>query len=780
MPCRPARLRDRIDVRHAPLLVPALGFLVGIVAETHALFVPLGMLVIALGLFRREAAAALVCGVLIGHVHGHPAIVTRELPTARYAGTITGDLRSNDDGFLTFPISIDGIGTLRANANAKLAAGERVVLRGRISPFDVPRNPGEPSARAIALDDGLVGEMRVSAVLQRERPDLHDIRVWMPLARAWASSIVRAYVPEPDASVLAGALWGERSTLPHALRDDFQATGTVHVLVTAGLHLGVIAALAAWACTLLGVPRTAGSLTTIPLVYAYACFSGWHLPSQRAAAMITVALIARACGARPVTLNTLALAAIVVAAAWPVALESISFALSFSCVAAIVLFADHLGTWLHAQRLPEPIADALALTTATQLGVWPLTAATFFTVAPYAVIANAIVVPLIGAIMLGGLAILVVHASLPLAAIVARWDDWLLTIAVGATHVIAQLPGARLRIPPPPLWAIAAYDGTVVIAAIIMRRYPRLAFIFLAVASLGVAASSLPRGPGAFTITMLDVGQGDGIVLRTPRGHTILIDTGGRLERGATIDGSSPAERSADRIVLPYLIRAGITHVDLLILTHPHGDHVGGCLGILNNFSVGEILDSGQSYAGRAYADCRHAAIAHHVPVHVVKRGMRWSTDDGIAIDILAPTDTPLVDTGDDVNENSIVARLSYTCTGGPFTALFMGDAGMVREAELLRSGIDLHADFLKVGHHGSRYASTPVFIAAVRPSLAAISVGRHNLFGHPARSTIETLRKSGARVDRTDRCGAITTTIQTHRDARVSTMLECISAPAP
>jgi competence protein ComEC len=764
-------------MQRAPLVLPAAAFLLGIVAQAHGLSVPFAFVCVAAAFLRRDAAMGAAFGLLIGCLHGHPWIVEKELHTARYYGTVVGDVRT-EDGAVLFPLAIAGFGTLRASSRENVAAGERITVRARISPIDEARNPYEPSPRTMAIDDGLSGQIAIERILRRAPADPHDVRIWPTIARERAARIIRAALPEPAATVLAGALWGERGTLPQDVRDDFQATGTVHVLVTAGLHLGVIATLIGAGLALLAIPRVAAALGTIPVVYGYAWLSGWHLPSQRAAAMIAIALLARACGARAVSLNTLALAAMVVAASWPVAVESVSFALSFSCVASIVLFAEPIAGWFVKRRVPELVAEALALTISTQIGVWPLTAAVFFTVAPYAIAANAIVVPLVGATMILGIATLIAHPLVALSSVFARWDLWLLELILQTTHAIAALPGARLTMTPPPLWSIVVYDLLVVGAAVALRLRPALAAITVAGACAAVAIAANVRPSQPFSITMLDVGQGDSIVVRTPRGHTILVDAGGRLERGATIDGRSPAERSAERIVIPYLRRAGITRVDLLILTHPHGDHVGGCLGIVTQFRVGAIFDSGQSYDGRAYTDCKRAAAERHVPILIVHRGLHWSTDD-VSLDILAPTDSPLVDTGDDVNENSIVARLTYTRNGGSLRALFMGDAGVARESELINHRIDLRADFLKVGHHGSRYASSPAFIDAVMPRSAAISVGRHNLFGHPAQSTIETLQREGVSSFRTDQCGAVTIAPGNAGEVDVATMLHCANAPA-
>ena len=206
--------------------------------------------------------------------------------------------------------------------------------------------------------------------------------------------------------------------------------------------------------------------------------------------------------------------------------------------------------------------------------------------------------------------------------------------------------------------------------------------------------------------------------------------------------------------------------------THPHGDHVGGCAPVVRALRVDAIADSGQRYAGRAFVDCLRAAHERGVPVAVVRAGMRWASDDGVTLDVLAPSDPPIADGRDDVNENSIVLRLSYAHDGQVFRALFTGDAGQASEARLLASGTDLRADLLKVGHHGSRFASQAAFLAAVQPRLALISVGRHNTFGHPAGSTLATLRAAGAAVYRTDTCGAVVIRIQ--REIHPTPMAAC------
>jgi competence protein ComEC len=183
---------------------------------------------------------------------------------------------------------------------------------------------------------------------------------------------------------------------------------------------------------------------------------------------------------------------------------------------------------------------------------------------------------------------------------------------------------------------------------------------------------------------------------------------------------------------------------------------------------VDGIADSGQQYGGRAFSDGLREAALHHVPIHVARCEDRWATDDGVTLSVLSPCGALFADGKNDVNENSVVAMLAYR----DFRMLFMGDAGFQAEQRLLASSVDVRADVLKVGHHGSAYSSAPTFVAAVHPKFAFISVGRHNLFGHPAAATLATLRSAGGSTYRTDLCGA--TIVEAGMNVRITTTLDC------
>jgi competence protein ComEC len=716
---------------------------------------------------RVVVSVALAAGVVLA-IARVPAGYDARPHAVTLSGVVVDSPRAEAFGS-TFPLRLaDGTTVEVTAAGAPPAVGARLRVRGRLEPFDSARNPGEPSARALAGERGLTAQLARGRTLATDAPDGRDASTWIPRLRAWASAAMRAHVEEPEASILAGALWGERGTLPPDLRSEFQDTGTVHILVTAGLHLGVVAALVAWLLELGGCGRVASSLLGIVAVWLYAAFSGAHLPSLRAATMISFGLAARACGREPFSWNALGAAAIAIAILWTPEVESLSFALSFSCVAAIMLFAKPIAHALERVRLRGFAGEAIALTIATQIGTWPLGAAAFLVIAPYAVVANALVVPVVGIAMVVGFAQV---ATSPVGAVsqaLANLDESLVLWIVSVVRGVAGLPGAHLIATPPPLWAIVAYDAAMVAVAALLRcrRYAYASLALVAAAAL-VAWPPRPVSHNLI-VTAVDVGQADGLLIRTPSGHAYIVDAGGKLERGPDVGGASPAEAVGERVMVPFLIRQGIHHVDAVLLSHPHGDHVGGVPPVLRALGADLFADSGQTYPGHAYHDALDVLGSEHVPIVYPRGGTVWNTDDGVAFRFYSPTLPLLTNTRNDINNNSLVFRLEY----GHFRMLFTGDAGAEAEARILASGADVRADVLKVGHHGSAYSSTPEFIRAVSPRYAVISVGRNNLFGHPAPSTLETLAHAGARVYRTDEDGAVTIDTDGAGGVRITTLI--------
>ncbi len=242
-------------------------------------------------------------------------------------------------------------------------------------------------------------------------------------------------------------------------------------------------------------------------------------------------------------------------------------------------------------------------------------------------------------------------------------------------------------------------------------------------------------------VEMLDVGQADSILIRSAGGKNVLIDAG---------EGQND--------VVSQLRTAGVDHLDLVIATHPHADHIGGMEQAIAAFPPKVYVDSGLTHTTETYRSLMRAIEGTSIGYRTALTGTVFNLDDGAKIEILLPGDTRLRDTRSDLNANSVVTRLTH----GSDCFLFTGDAEAVTEQLLIQNGIT-QCDVLKVAHHGSEYSSTQGFLDAVRPKIALVSVGTDNRYHHPGRDTMDRLTAMGISIYRTDLAGAVTLTSTGH-----------------
>lgn len=336
---------------------------------------------------------------------------------------------------------------------------------------------------------------------------------------------------------------------------------------------------------------------------------------------------------------------------------------------------------------------------------------------------------------------------------------------IRAVDRFATLPFAHVDVPPPThaflilywvslaafAWAVHAGLGK----RVLLTGGACASAVLLAVYCLpGLAAALDPR----LHVDAIDVGQADCLLVRAPGMHAMLVDGGGKLERmGAAVVAQPIGDRIATRTVLPFLLRHWVLHLDAVVLTHPHGDHAGGLAVILAREHVSTLWDSAQLYGGPAYQRALDVVGERHIAWRRALRGESFDLGPATHVRVLAPEAPFIAGTASDINNNSVVLRVEF----GRSAILLTGDAQAEAEARLLsHGGADLRADVLKVGHHGSAYSSTPEFLAAVRPRIAIISCGQHNVFGHPSPRTLAALREVGATPYRTDLRGGVSVSI--------------------
>lgn len=259
-----------------------------------------------------------------------------------------------------------------------------------------------------------------------------------------------------------------------------------------------------------------------------------------------------------------------------------------------------------------------------------------------------------------------------------------------------------------------------------MRGKIGLALCLVLLATVSVAAQ--------LEVTFLDVGQGDSILIREEAGVVILIDGG--------------TERAGRSILLPYLRSQGIEHLDLVVATHPHADHIGGLIPVLENLSVGRILADGQVHTTRTYERFLTIIDDQGIPFSLGRAGQSWEFINIDRFAVLHPKE-PFIE---GLNENSLVIKLQY----GQVAFLFTGDLETTGEAQLLPYGDDLKAEVLKVGHHGSSSSTTADFLHQVSPEIAIIQAGVDNTYGHPHKEVVARLQAAGTLVYRTDELGSV------------------------
>ena len=577
-----------------------------------------------------------------------------------------------------------------------------------------------------------------------------------------------------DAPVFEAMLLGEKSELDQELKLRYQMAGMVHILAISGLHISILGMGLFSLLKRIGLGNAGAGLVSLCVMLQYGMLTGGSVSAMRAVCMFVLNVGARVLGRTYDLMTALALSAIFLLLDSPAYLYSSSFLLSFGAVVGLGAVSPHL---IRITGAKGKAGKALISSLSVQAATLPVMLVFFGEVSVIGILLNLFVLPTVGGVLISGLCCSVlglfsVNAGRA-AAVPGRILLWLyekVCMFAGKLPFCTWIGGL------PEIWQSISYYlllASGIILAYVMasgiqkkeenqlavgkkvsensdkirgvfrkaakRVYP--AGIFLLAAAAGTFV--LSRKPGKeLRITCLDIGQGDGIVLEIPDGGVFLMDC-----------GSSNKKNTAQYQLLPYLKSRGISHINGIMISHTDKDHISGIMELLEFMEQG--LTSVRSDAlilpdweepPEVYNTLIHLAHSAGMKVLQVESGNSFRMGEA-GFHILAPAKDAL---GEDVNEEGMVVELEYR----DFRGLFTGDAGEPAEKAILNRLRDV--DFLKVGHHGSRYSSCREFLDQVKAEVAVISCSDSNTYGHPSPETTLRLKKSGAKTEFTMKSGAV------------------------
>ncbi len=639
-----------------------------------------------------------------------------------------------------------------------LTPGAQITVRGQLLGISPARNPGTVDWQAHYRLAGIRARMSVRSagqlgpgVAAAEGFTGSFVNRFVIPVRRNLSGRLMSLLPEREARFLNGLILGERNEVPSDLKSDFITVGVMHLLAISGQQVVLVALLIAALLTVLRVPEKPRFFILSCALAYYVLLTGSSPSVTRAGIMSIVVLGAGIAQRRPDILNALGVAAAGILLWDPKQLFDPGFLLSFSAVLAIVLLyplillaTPALTDRFAKVRILDLAWKGVAVSLAAGLGTAPIVAYYFGRVSLVGFVANILIVPLSSVALVFGM--LTVGASFVwgwLASVYAEGAAASAWLTFRLVDFFAGFPYASVdfRIS---LAVLCAFFAMVALLLVSVSRksWKPILVGALVVCNVAVYWSVLsPRDAGTMRITFLDVGQGDAAFVEFPGGKTMLIDAGPRT---FSFD-------AGERTVIPFLRHRGVERIDYLIISHPHGDHLGGVPAILGAFPVGTVIEGGSSGQSSLYRRCIRIIDSLQLARRSLFAGDILAPELPVRAYVLGPEGGAGAES-DDLNNRSVVLMLRY----GRTSVLFPGDAEEASEESIVsRYGAFIDADILKAGHHGSKTSSTADFVGVVSPAWTVISAGEGNSFGHPSPVILGRLAGLGSLIHRTDLEGA-------------------------
>jgi competence protein ComEC len=660
------------------------------------------------------------------------------------------------------------------STNALPESGARLRLFTTLEPFRGATNPHEFSSelkiqtQTHAEAQGYLHSRYDYYILESPHPNmLARINALFDAAHGAIISLLDVAIRDTSARAFVKAVvLGERTDMDKETLNDFTASGVAHILAVSGFNVAIISLVTAQLLRLLGIYwRRPRIMVTMLVVLLYSAIVGFQPSVVRAAIMIELYLLAQLLERMPDPTNILFGAAALNLIVRPADLFDAGFQLSYLAVLGLLQIAPQLKRLFTAAAKPEntsrrwiaKLRDATAVSLGASIASYPVIATHFYRVSFVGLAANLPIIPLASLITaLGFLLIPITFISTWFGQLYGDATAYCSKALLLLTKWCAHLPVAS-HSAAAPSWIYIIF----LIAAVTycLRAGSRKIFAARIAVSLGayllIAALHVPltdsvldRNRSKLQVLFFDVGQGDCILVHTPSDRSYMIDFG-------TI--SSEQNARAERTAIPFLRAENATDIDAAFISHMHRDHFGGALAMMQNCHIAKMFTSGERVPGPLSRTLDETAREQRTDLRVLSRGDTIRLDTDITLYVLHPDShvpsAMFTRYGAHIHDGMLAFKLVYRNT----SFLFLGDLERNGEEEMLATyGNFLRSNVVKVAHHGSLTSSSHAFVAMTNPEFAVISVGEHNLFGHPSPAIVRRWMDSRASVLRTDRDGAI------------------------
>lgn len=662
-----------------------------------------------------------------------------------------------------------------------LSYGDKIIVKGNFEEASTARNEGGFNYKQYLKTKKIYGIVTVDKkdVKVVNKNNANIIELLANKVRNSMKGKIEQNLSDATSGLLSGMLIGDKSNLPKEIQEDFRNSSLSHILAISGMHVAYVMLGITFLISKMKFSKKMSKMITIVILLFFIILTGKTASVERACFMSVYAILASLLHKRANVLASISISILIILIINPYSILDIGLQLSYGGTLGIVLIYPILKKCKKSkkekakenkfqkliQKIKEKILDIIRITVSANLVIFPIILYQYNTMSFTFVISNLLISSIIGIIIiLGFMSVFASYIFMPLAKVMFFLTQILLNILAQTAHLCAKLPFSKVYFPTPKIYVILIYYLFLIYIILAKRNIisvkkisKKIFIIFIIIVIiLNLIVKVIPK---EFTISFIDVGQGDSMLISTPKEKRILVDGGGTRDSENFDVGR--------QTLIPYLLNKGITKLDYIVISHFDSDHATGVAQILGKIDVSSIILTRQLEENDIYRHILSIAKEKKIKLIYVKEGDVLKIG-GIKISIIHPENKLMIN--NPMNNNSIVCKVEYNS----FSMLLTGDIEMEAEELILRKNINLKADVLKVAHHGSKTSTTGEFLKAINPKVALIGVGKNNNFGHPSNEVIQRLKENGTRIYRTDENGEISITV--NKKGRIIKIQRCIT----